>query len=147
MSPTALSFRCLANDCLQFFLSPAAHAQGDFTVRTGRAVIEDFIPLVHFAHYRQCLRREIKVPETLPNIIHPLFRNMQHIFGIKTVIPQFVHHNLIRREIGNIIKTGCQPVGSKEKNRLAQLIPMCPVLPMTDGTDRNKHLQSRTQRP
>lgn len=60
--------------------------------------------------------RQSPVQETFSYIINSLLRRMAHILRIETVIAEFIHHDLIGREIVcSIIQGSIDP---KKKSRL-----------------------------
>ena len=69
---------------------------------------------------------------------------MQHIVGIETVLPQFVHHDFVSREIGGVFREFLlQSVDGKQEGGFAELVAVCSVFPMADRTDGEEYLQLR----
>ena len=67
---------------------------------------------------------------------------MQHIVGIETVLPQFVHHDFVSWEIGGVFREFLlQSVDGKQEGSFAELVTVCSVFPMADRTDGEEYLQ------
>ena len=74
---------------------------------------------------------------------------MAHIFGIETVVTQFVHHYFVCREVIRRIERihaqvhgkSCHKVfDSEQKGGFAYLVAVCAVLEMSDWADSEDDL-------
>ncbi len=48
--------------------------------------------------------RKERLLKSLPYVVDGLLCGVYHIFGIKAVVAQFVHKNLVGREIGDFLR-------------------------------------------
>ncbi len=74
---------------------------------------------------------------------------MKQVVGIKAVVAQFIHHDLIGGEVAAspAAESADQGIGSQEQNCLAQLIPRCAVFHMTHRAYRQYDFDSRIEIP
>ena len=78
------------------------------------------------------ISREGPSEESFKDIFCSLRGRMAHVFGIETIVTQFVHNYLVCREIFCTVSN--DGVDSQQQSCLAELISVRSVLEMTYGT-------------
>ena len=93
----------------------------------------DVLPEPSAFFFRQC-------PEDEPfkDIFLSLPGRMAHVFSIKTIVPQFIHHYLIAWKIIPSITKNI--LDSQQKGRLAELVAVSAVSKMSDRADSEDEL-------
>ena len=72
-----------------------------------------------------------------PDVINRLGAGMDHVRGVKTVVPQLVHEYLVSREVvGSLRKSAGRLFYREKQDAFTELVPMCSVFEVTDRGDR-----------
>ena len=90
-------------------------------------------------HQTQHVGTDKTIQETFPNIINREAGHVQHIISIKTIISQFIQNDLVSRKIVQIIQFLPQLIYCQQQRGLTQLVPVRPVLPMTNRAYREQY--------
>ena len=113
-----------------------------------------------FVDERMRLRCKESLGEALVDVLHGLFRWMEHVGSVETVVAQLVVHDFVGREIGDrrwcllCVFAGCrlqrkrlcvayELVGGQQQGSLGELTAVESVLGVADGADGDDDVRVR----
>ena len=83
---------------------------------------------------------EVGIAETFPDVLDGECRRVHHVVSIEAIVPQFVHHDFIRREVMAEIEFLANLVGGQQQIGFAELVSVQAVFQVPYGTYRKQAL-------
>mmetsp|Transcript_35597 Transcript_35597/g.72853 ORF Transcript_35597/g.72853 Transcript_35597/m.72853 type:complete len:230 (-) Transcript_35597:256-945(-) len=124
-----------------------------FALRSERSVHSGPPDRFHPPHHRiDVPPLELGVKQALPDVVARVRRRVEHVPLVEPVIPQLVHHDLVG---GEVVGGGAAPrsrgvdrgVARGDQVRLGPAVLDGTVLPVPDGTDRERDADVRVEGP
>ena len=97
-----------------------------------------------FLETRMLAGGECPCEEAFADVLDGLLGRMAHVFSVEAVVTEFVHHDLVCREIvGTLVRVHAklfrasvqEIVDAQQEGSLADLVAVCSVLEMADRAD------------